>query len=250
MLCGRLSSYGSIAVSFSGGIDSTVLLAAAVRALPDRHIAVFADLPMLSGRQRATALNVAGELGADTVTIKLAWDDLPGIFENDRKRCYICKSAIYSAVRRTADEHGCDVCADGENSSDISDDRPGRKAAAEMNIVSPLKELGFSRSVIKKMFADLGLRAAVLKETCMLTRLPPDVHFSGDDVALVEECEEIIRNISGVKQIRMRIRDGYTELVTAPDETDMLFRSEDELSQRLAAKGISPVRINGEGYKE
>jgi len=238
-----------IAVSYSGGIDSTVVLAAAVKMLPKDHVAVFADVPMLSERQRRIALDAAGELGADIVIAKLCWDCMPGIGDNTEERCYLCKRAIYTAVRTVALDRGYIICADGENSSDKEDERPGRRAAAELGIISPLKELGFTKDTVKKIFAGLRLNTEIQKETCIATRFPRGRPFSDADLRNAEECEEIIRNISGVRQIRMRLRDGHAELVTSSSEIDLLMRHERELSSALLEKGIPGIRISTKGYE-
>jgi uncharacterized protein len=248
VLCDRISSVGRIAVSFSGGIDSTVLLAAAVRTLPDDHLAVFADIPLLSDRQRRTAANIAGELGADLIALRLGWEDMPGVQNNREDRCYICKTAIYSALRRAASDKGFEICADGENSSDKGDERPGRRAAAELGIISPLKDLGFTKGTVMKMFSGLGLTTDVQKETCMATRLPADTFFDDSDIRLIERCEKLIRDISGVRQIRMRIRNGTAHLFTGPDSIHLLLANENELSCSLRENGIAGIKINMKGY--
>jgi uncharacterized protein len=250
VLCDHLSVMKKVAVSFSGGIDSTVLLAAAAEALPDSHIAVFVDVPMLSERQRIIAKSITEELGVDTVTVKLEWGDMPGVRENTPERCYFCKRAIYSAVRRIASENCYDVCVDGENSSDNSNERPGRKAAAEFGIRSPLKELNIRRDTVREMFRELHLGTDVQKETCMATRIPSGTPFNESDMKLIEECEDIIRTVSGVRQIRMRMRDGCAYLLTYPDSIDMLLREEKELSRLLMKKGIPDMKIDMHGYEE
>jgi len=248
-LCNHISSLERVAVSFSGGFDSTVLLAAAVKALPDDHIAVFADVPMLSERQRRIAADVANEIGANIVTVRLGWDDVPDIRENTAERCYLCKKAIYSHVRGIASENGYSVCLDGENASDVSDERPGRRAASEFNILSPLKDLGIGREASRAMFNDLDLNVNVQKETCMATRFPSGTSFTDADLRMIEECEDVIRNISGVQQIRMRMSNGIANLFTSPDTIDLLTDNEDELRSILLKNGICDMNIDRKGYE-
>ncbi|MCL2608115.1 MAG: hypothetical protein FWD92_06155 [Methanomassiliicoccaceae archaeon] len=248
LLCDHIASMKKAVVSFSGGIDSTVVLAAAVETLPD-HIAVFADIPMLSKRQRAITNNVAKRLGADMVTVKLEWDDMEGVRDNTPEKCYFCKRAIYSEVKRIASENGYVHCLDGENISDKSEDRPGRKAASEFGIISPLMTLGFERDAVRKMFDHLQLNIDVQKETCMATRIPEGVPFNDADILMIDECEEIIRNISHVKQIRMRLRDNCANLLTSPDSIHKLIAKENELSSALSVKGIHRITIDEKGYE-
>jgi len=240
---------GKVVVSFSGGFDSTVLLAAAVKMLPDDHIAVFADVPMLSERQRRIVADVADELGANMITVRLGWDDLPDIRKNTAERCYLCKKAIYSQVRRIASNNGYSMCLDGENASDVSDERPGRRAASEFEISSPLKDLGIGREASRTMFGDLDLNANVQKETCMATRFPAGTPFTDADLRMIEECEDIIRNISGVRQIRMRMNNGVANLFTAPDVIHLLMKKEDELRSILLKMGILDMNIDPKGYE-
>jgi len=239
-----------VAVSFSGGVDSTVLLAAAAETLPDDHIAVFVDVPMLSERQRTLARKIAERLSANFITIVLEWDDLPGVRKNTEDRCYLCKRAIYGAVRDAASDNGCDICADGENSTDRSDERPGRRAAEEFGILSPLKELNIGRGAVRGMLSDLRLGLDIVKETCMATRFPAGRAFAESDIRFVEECENVIRNASGVDQVRMRISSGGVRILTSPEETELLRSSEKEVLSALSRIGVNDAVIDGTGYKE
>ena len=247
-LCDHISAMGKVAVSFSGGFDSTVLLAAAVSVCDD-HVAVFADVPMLSERQRRIAASVAEGIGANIVTVRLRWHDMPGIMNNTEERCYICKKAIYSQVSRIASENGCDVCLDGENASDVSADRPGRRAASEFGILSPLKDLGIGRDASRGMFRDLGLNVNVQKETCMATRFPYGSPFTEMGLKRIEECEELIRQISGVNQIRMRMRDGAAYLLTSPETIRLLTENETKIRSALLTKGVTDVTVDLKGYE-
>jgi len=250
LLCDHIASMKKVAVSFSGGVDSTVVLAAAVKMLPNDHIAVFADIPTLSERQRNVALEIAKELKSNVTVAGLCWECMPGVRENTSERCYHCKKAIYSAVRSIATDNRISICVDGENSSDNADERPGRRAAAELGIVSPLKDLGLGRNAVKKMFAGLRLNINVQKETCMATRYSEGVPLDDDKIRFIAECEDMIRSISGVRQIRMRMRNGHAGLVTSPDEIALLRASERELSSALFSKGIPEIRIDAKGYRE
>jgi uncharacterized protein len=218
--------------------------------LPNDHIAIFADIPLLSERQRTTALNVAKELNAKYVVAELCWDRLPGVRENTEERCYHCKRAIYHAVTRIGYDSCFTIFADGENASDDPNERPGRKAAKEFKIVSPLKDLGFSRDIVKKMFSDLHLRTDVQKETCLATRFPYNVTLNDAELRIAEECEELIREISGVKLIRMRVNGKNAKLLALPSEIALLIAEEEKLRSALRSKGLLDVTIDKIGYRE
>jgi len=99
------------------------------------------------------------------------------------------------------------------------------------------------------MFSDLNLNVNVQKETCMATRFPAGTRFNDADLRMIEECEDVIRNISGVRQIRMRMSNGTANLLTSPDAIHLLIGNEDELRSMLSEKGISDMNIDRKGYE-
>ena len=235
------------AVAYSGGFDSTLLLKLMTDILGKDCVGVFVDSPLLSQRQRGAADAIASEIGARVVRVRV--DDervMEKVFRNDPERCYFCKTLIYGEVRKVASDLGIDVCLDGENSDDKEDERPGRRAAREFGIRSPFRDLGIRKQDVVDAVSSLNLSERIVKDTCMATRIPSGTVFSEMDLRFIENCEEIIRQTSGVFQVRMRLSDKAT-ILTAPDEIRKLIDSRDLLFPLLRNMGLEPV-IDMNGY--
>jgi len=243
-----LCKMGNVAVCFSGGLDSTVLLANAIDALPDSHLAVMIDMPILSERQRCAAIRIADFLGTRLITVRLSWKDLVELMDNGPERCYYCKKTIYSNVRRVAEEHGFTNIAAGENIDDKETERPGRRAGTEESIINPLLDLGIGRSVIEETVKKMGLPVCMIKDTCMATRFPTDMPIDEEKVRMAEDCERTIRMNTGVRQLRIKFREEEAVLLTDPDEICKLDDNRDLVRKILRTKGVESIRIDPDGY--
>ena len=239
------------AIAYSGGFDSTLLLKLMTDILGDNCIGVFVDSPLLSQRQRDAADRIASEIGARVVHVRIGQGNndagMTNVFENGPERCYFCKTLIYGKVRETALSFGIDVCMDGENSDDKEEERPGRRAAREFVIKSPFRDLGIGKDDIVKAVRSFDIPERIVKDTCMATRIPSGTAFSEMDLRFIENCEELIRQISGVLQVRMRLSSGKATILTAPDEIEKLNGSRVRLFRELQNLGLDPV-VDMNGY--
>jgi len=238
----------SVAVAYSGGFDSTLLLHTVSRIIPDGYLGVFVDSPLISERQRLAAMNIAKSLGLRVVVTEIGWDSLSEVRKNTPERCYHCKREIYRAVVDTASDLGIEICVDGENVDDLDDDRPGRRAAKEFGIRSPFAELGIGRRDIVDAVERMSLPEMMIKDTCMATRIRTGMPFSDRELRLVEDCEAFIRKEAGVKQLRMRL-DGIDAIIlTSPEETQRLLTFKDAIFKELRKRGLVPS-IDEKGYR-
>ena len=244
-----LRDFDGAAVAYSGGVDSTVLLKIVSRTFSDKHVGVFVDSPLMSQRLRDSAIRTAESMNAKIVVAELDWDDLEAVARNDAERCYHCKRAIYSAVNDVADDLNIDVCLDGENASDDHDGRPGRRAASEFSMRSPFCDLGIRRDDVVSYLTGLRLPETIVKDTCMATRIPMGTSFSNDDLRSVERCESFVRNIAGVKQLRVRLGGGHAVVLTSPDEIFLLRNAERKLRSEFLREGLE-FEIDENGYHE
>jgi pyridinium-3,5-biscarboxylic acid mononucleotide sulfurtransferase len=244
----RIAELGPSAVCFSGGFDSTFLLAAAREALGDRCTAVFADIPLISDRQRRAAVAAADSVGARMVIVKLGWDDMPGVESNGPDRCYLCKRAIYSTVSEVAKDMDFDNILCGDNADDAETDRPGRRARGEYGICAPLEDLGIRKPDIISAVSSMDLGTSMMKDTCMATRIPVGTGISEASMRLVENCEAIVREVSGIGQVRFRIRGDTATIQTSEEETATLKASLEELETIFGEMGMT-VDADIESYK-
>lgn len=242
-----ISGMNRVAVCFSGGLDSTVLADIAYRTIGNRAVAIMADVPMMSDRQRTLAASVADSIGIGLITVRIEDEDLPSIFDNPGNRCYICKTAMYLAIRKKAEELGIRDVMNAEIVDDLSEDRPGMKAGKENSILRPFIDCGIDRDSIKEYIRKMNLPMRIVKDTCLLMRFPVGVPVTHEDLKTIEYLESEIRRLTGVNQLRIRRSGDSFAVQTSSSELNSLIRKENEISLVFEKMG-SRYSILGEGY--
>jgi uncharacterized protein len=195
-LLASLRSLDSVAVAFSGGVDSTVVLAAALRALPvDRVLAVIADSPSLARTELIEARQVAADLGVELVEVRVDELNVPGYRANAGNRCYFCKHTVLSAVSELAVQRGIAHVATGTHADDRRAlHRPGLRAARELQVVEPLADADLGKQEIRMLAAAWSLPVAEKPATpCLASRIAVGVPVSIGRLGLVERAEIAVR---------------------------------------------------------
>lgn len=218
VLDGVLAGYGRLAVLFSGGRDSEVLLRTAVEVLGRESVlSLTADSPLLAGFYRDHIIGVCRELDIEPVRI-MVWDHMdPLIMANDSRRCYHCKKAIYTVLSFEARLRGFEAVADGTTRDDLGEDRPGLRAALEQGILHPFVEACIGNSAIAELAGELVAAGTFPPpDSCLATRLPAGTGITRELLGIVEKLEQPVRPLAkGRFRIRMTtagIRVEYEEI--------------------------------------
>ncbi len=246
-----LREMGQAVVCFSGGVDSGYLLAEAVNALGDNALALTAVSPSLAPEEGADARSLAESIGARHLLIDTYELDDPRYAANPANRCYFCKTELYGKAIEEAASLGIAHVLDGFNVDDRGDHRPGRKAARERRVRSPLDELGFTKADIREAARRMGLsvwdKPAL---ACLSSRFPYGTAITPEKLTQVNRCERVLREL-GFRIYRVRYHDELARIETAPDEFENLFRPgvREEILRRFKDAGFTYVSIDLQGYR-
>lgn len=232
-----------VAVAFSGGVDSSVLLHAAYAVLGDGAAAVIADSPSLPRRELAEARALASAIGAQLCVI--ATDELSDerYRANAGDRCYFCKSALFRAMEPWARARGFRALAFGEITDDLLDDRPGARAAREFGVVAPLSAAGFSKDDVRRYARDAGLHVADKPSSaCLASRLPVGTAVTAERLARVERAEDALRAL-GFSQLRVRDLGEKARVEVGRDERERAEEVRAGIARALLSEGFAAVEI-------
>ncbi len=195
----------SVVVTFSGGIDSTLLAKVAFQELEDHALALTGVSPSLASAELEDARQVARSIGIPHVEVETHEMDDPRYAANPENRCYYCKTELFSVASKEAIRRGYKWVVEGTHIEDLTGHRPGFQAVREQNIRSPFIEAGFTKADIREFAQELGLpnwnKPAL---ACLASRLPTGTEITRDRLAIVEAAEEILRSI-GTRQYRARL---------------------------------------------
>jgi uncharacterized protein len=258
-LLNRLRFLGGVAVAYSGGVDSALVLAAALRALPaSRVLAVIADSASLARAELVAAREVAATLGAELVEVGVAELDVPGYRANAGDRCYFCKRTVLAAVGEVAARRGIGFVATGTHADDHrAAHRPGLRAARELQVVEPLADAGLGKREIRLLAAAWGLPVADKPAMpCLASRIAVGTPVSLGRLGLVERAEAMLRTRlveAGIDSRDLRVRllgDGFR--VELDPSAYAAVEARPELAgDLLAALGVLGVTGSGRlsGYR-
>ncbi len=239
----RLAALSDLAVAFSGGVDSSVLLHAATRALGARAVGILGDSASLPRRELAGALDFARSIGARASVI--ATDELAsaGYRANQGERCYFCRHTLFTAMADWARVHGFGALAFGEITDDLRQVRPGRRAARELAVLAPLAEAGLSKEDVRRYAREHGLAVAEKPASaCLASRLPIGTAVTPERLRRVERTEDALHDL-GFRVVRVRDHGTRARLELGADELERGAALRPELERLVAGHGFSELEL-------
>jgi len=246
-----LAELGSVVVAFSGGADSAYLAHEAFSVLGPRALAVTADSASYPDAHRQLALRVASEFRIPHEVIRTGELQRPEYRANPANRCYYCKDELYLHLTALAKARGFSAVADGSNADDRGDYRPGRQAAREYGVRSPLDEAQLSKDEIRMLSRQAGLPTwDVPASACLSSRIPYGSEVTEEKLQTIEQAERVLREL-GFRVFRVRHHDALARLEIAKDEMARAFEPaiNATLIRELKAVGYQHVTIDLQGYR-
>ena len=242
---------GKVAVAFSGGVDSTFLLAIASEILTDNLVAFTAVGPIHPILETERSRSLAKSLGVRQFEIDQDIDAVPGFSDNPTDRCYLCKKALFLKIIEQANQLGIDTIIEGSNTDDANEYRPGRKALGELGIHSPLAEAGLSKNDIRLASKQIALPTWELPSfACLASRFPYGTRLTPENLSMVEQAEAALAE-EGFKQYRVRYH-GQVARIEVPKEEIARFADENlrnRIMQSIQNAGFDYVSLDLGGYR-
>ena len=240
-----------VIIALSGGVDSALVAYAAFQKLGSSAIAVTADYKTLSKEELDTSKQICSEIGINQIFLDYSELENEDFTKNDSNRCFHCRLELGDHLIKVAKEHNVEMIVDGTNLDDLGDYRPGIEALKQNGIRSPLVETNFSKSQIRESAKLVGLSVFDKpSNSCLASRIPWGQRVTAEKLIRIEYGENIVKQLTNVKQVRVRDIDGSAKIEV---EKDMLSKFDKvilkQITEKLKMIGFTSVEVDPEGYK-
>ena len=240
-----------VLVSLSGGVDSALVAYAAKTQLNKNAVAITADYKTLSSEELDSAKNVAKEIGITHKIIEYSELENENFVKNDEKRCFYCRDELSNKLLEIAHSLEINIIVDGTQSDDMGDYRPGIDALHGHGIRSPLLETQFTKELVRETAKSVGLSIYDKpSNSCLASRIPWGQRVTAEKLARIEMGEKIIKQKTGIQQVRVRDIEGIARIEVQTDKLQLLddIDTKNEIFTKLIMLGFSKVEIDSDGY--
>ncbi len=244
-----IKSLGSVAVAFSGGVDSTFLLKTAHDVLGSGAVAVTARSASFPERELNEAADFCKKEGIKHIFVDSEELSIDGFAQNPKNRCYLCKTELFKKIRGETERLGIENIIEGSNADDEGDYRPGLIAVKEQNIKSPLRETGMTKAEIRALSKELGLPTWDKQSfACLSSRFVYGETITEEKLGMVDKAEQFLIDL-GFKQVRVRIHGSMARIEIARDEFSKMMEVCDNVYDYLKKLGFTYVSLDLKGYR-
>jgi uncharacterized protein len=246
-----LRKFNNMAIAFSSGVDSTFLLHVAHEELGDRVIAITASSAFYPERETEDAGVFTASRGIRHIICAIDELNIAGFAENPVNRCYLCKKSLFGHFKKVAGEHGIEHLAEGSNTDDEGDYRPGLHAIKELGILSPLREAGLTKAEIRQLSREMSLPTWEKPSlACLASRIPYGEVITRQKLKTIETSEQLLFKL-GFKQARVRHHGTLARIEVEPGELQKIISPEikDVICTELKKAGFSYVTLDLQGYR-
>lgn len=244
-----LNDYGSVAVAFSGGVDSAFLLKVAHDALGERCVAVTVRSGVFPAREFLEAAAFCEREGVRQLVVDGDVFRIDGFAANPVDRCYLCKRSLFGMMLNATSAEGMSVVCEGSNVDDMGDYRPGLRAVSELGIQSPLRACGLGKREIRALSAELGLPTSDKPSfACLASRFPYGETITEAKLGMVERAEDFLRD-AGFGQVRVRIHGDMARIEVEPGSFEDVLGMRERIAAELKGFGFSYVALDLQGYR-